>query len=229
MSDEKSADQVRTEHIDKLGEPLGPVFLELRDDLAWLQVKWAEYRELYGTSPERIEVLNSAAGLFFRLLQDVLWEDALLHLCRLTDPTAMRSKQNLSIKVLPGLITDVILRDAVTTLVEKAVASTEFARDWRNRRISHRDRALALGSGISPLVPASRAQVSDSISAIHRALNEINERLLGSTLADGVITPPTGAKTLLYVLRDGLKADAERRERISSGKFTKDDLWHEAV
>jgi hypothetical protein len=63
MSDKKSADQVRAEHLDKLGPQLGPVFSELRDDLAWLQVKWAGYRELYGTSPEHIDLLNSAAGL----------------------------------------------------------------------------------------------------------------------------------------------------------------------
>jgi len=229
MAEEKTADQVRAGHLDKLGPHLGPVFSELRDDLAWLQVKWAEYRELYGTSPERIDLLNSAAGLFFRILQDALWEDALLHLCRLTDPAVMGKKQNLSIQVLPVLFTDAPLREAVRTLVEQAVSATLFARDWRNRHISHRDRELVLGPGTLPLAPASRAQVSESISAIHRVLNEISERLLGSTLADDVITPPTGAEKLLYVLRDGLNAEAERRERIASGKYTMDDLQHEAV
>ena len=97
MSGEQTADQVKKENLDKLGPQLGPVFSELRDDLAWLQVKWGEYRELYGTSSERIELMNSAAGLFFRILQDAMWEDALLHLCRLTDPAVMGSKKNLSI------------------------------------------------------------------------------------------------------------------------------------
>jgi len=62
MADERTADQVRKEHLDKLGPQLGPIFSELRDDFAWLQVKWGEYRELYGTSPERIDLMNSAAG-----------------------------------------------------------------------------------------------------------------------------------------------------------------------
>jgi hypothetical protein len=229
MADEQTADQVRAEHLEKLGPQLGPVFSELRDDLAWLQVKWGEYRELYGPSPERIDLLNSAAGLFFRILQDAIWEDTLLHLCRLTDPAVMGSKQNLSIQALPELCADAAVRETVRTLVGQALAATSFARDWRNRHIGHRDRALALGSGTRPLAPASRAQVSAAIGAIQRVLNEISERLLGSTMADDVITPPTGAEALLYVLRDGLKAHAERRERIRSGKFTPDDLRHDPV
>ena len=126
MADEQTADQVRKEHLDKLGPQLGPIFSELRDDLAWLQVKWGEYRELYGTSPERIDLMNSAAGLFFRILQDTLWEDALLHLCRLTDPAVMGNKQNLSINALPELCADNIVRETVSTLVEKAVAATSI-------------------------------------------------------------------------------------------------------
>ena len=67
----------------------------LRNLHAYIEIKWAEYKELFGTSPRRIELLNSAAGLFFRILQDTLWEDALLHLCRLTDPAKMHGKENL--------------------------------------------------------------------------------------------------------------------------------------
>lgn len=229
MVDEKTPNMFRADDLDKLGPQLGPVFSRLSDDLAWLQVKWGEYRELYGTSSERIDLMNSAAGLFFRILQDAMWEDALLHLCRLTDPAVMGSKQNLSIQALPELCADAAVQEAVRTLVGQAVTATSFARDWRNRHISHRDRALALGSGTRPLAPASRAQVSAAISAIHRVLNEISERLLDSTLADEVITPPTGAEALLYVLRDGLKADAEKRERIRSSKFTTDDLRHDPI
>jgi len=51
MAEEKTAEQVKAERIEKLGPKLGPVFHALSDDVAWLQVKWAEYRELFGTSP----------------------------------------------------------------------------------------------------------------------------------------------------------------------------------
>jgi len=229
---EQTAEQVRQEYLDKLGTKLGPVFSELKDDLAWLHVKWAEYHELFGTSAARIDLLNSAAGLFFRILQDTLWEDALLHLCRLTDPAEMRGRRgrrNLTIQALPALCDDSALKAEVARLVTEATAKVSFARDWRNRRIGHRDLGVALGSTSRPLAAGSRADVSEALAAIHRVINHIHESLLNSTLADEVITPATGAEALLYVIRDGLQADEERRERIRSGKFSQADLRDDAV
>lgn len=150
MAEHRTAEQVRAEHLKKLGPELGPVFSELSDDFSWLQVKWAEYRELYATSSGRINLLNAAAGVFSRILQDTLWEDALLHLCRLTDPARMGNKQNLSIQALPELCHDPALRQEIAQLVEQAMAATSFARDWRNRRIGHRDLRLALDFTTKP-------------------------------------------------------------------------------
>lgn len=225
---DQTAEQVRAEYLDRLGPKLGPVFSELKDDLAWLQLKWAEYRELFGESPERIDLLNAAAGLFFRILQDTLWEDALLHLCRLTDPGSMRGKQNLTIQALPGLCDDSALKTEVARLIEEAIAKVSFARDWRNRRIGHRDLGVALGVA-TPLAAGSRGDVSEALSAIHAVVNHIHETLLDATLANEVLAPPTGAEALLYVIRDGLEADSARRERIRSGTFTQADLRHDAV
>lgn len=210
----QTAEQVRAEHLDKLGPKLAPVFSELKDDLAWLQVKWAEYRELFGSSPKRIELLNAAAGLFFRIIQYTLWESVLLHLCRLTDPAKTRGKDNLTIRALPGLLDDESLKADISRLVDEAIAKAAFARDWRNQRIAHRDLALALGSASTPLAAGSRADVSEALSAIHRVVNEIHERLLDSTLSDKVIRPPTGAEALLYVIRNGLKERLQYEKRI---------------
>lgn len=229
MSEEKSAEQVKAERLETLGPKLGPVFHALSDDLAWLQVKWAEYRELFGTSPERIDLLNSAASSFFRILQDTLWEDALLHLARLTDPADMGGKHNLTIRALPELCEDPTLRSTVTQLVDEALAATAFARDWRNRHIGHRDLALALESTAKPLSPASRADVSAALTALHRVFNEISERLFNATPADEVITPATGAEALLYVILDGLEAGAARMTRLQSGQYTQEDLRHRTV
>jgi hypothetical protein len=229
MAEGKTAEQVKAERIEKLGPKLGPMFHALSDDVAWLQVKWAEYRELFGTSPERIELLNSAAGLFFRILQDTLWEDALLHLARLTDPPKTRGKHNLTIRALPELCDDPALRLRVSRLVDDTLAATAFARDWRNRHIGHRDLVLALESAAKPLSPASRGDVSAALSAIHCVFNELTELVFDSALADDVITPATGAEALLYVIRDGLEANDARRGRIETGRFAEDDLQHRAV
>jgi len=224
MAAEKSSEQVRAERLEKLGPTLGPVFDALADDLAWLQLKWGQYRELFGTSPQRIDLLNSAAGMFFRILQDTLWEDTLLHLARLTDPPGAGAKRNLTVRALPDLFHDTALRSRVETLVDEAVRATAFARDWRNRHIGHRDLALALDMNATPLSPASRADVTAALGALHSVFNDITEALFDSTLADDIIAPPTGAEALLYVIRDGLEANEAREARIRSGQFTPDDI-----
>ena len=232
MADEETPDQVEIEHIRRLGGDLGPVFHAVWNDHAALCVTWQEYREAFGTSPERVELLNSAAGFFFRIVQDTFWEHILLHLCRLTDPVksvGRPPRPNLTLAVLPQLIDDLALRAEVTALADQAIAATAFARDWRNRHISHRDLALALNSGARPLASASRKQVSDALSAIHAVLNKISERLLESTAATDVIPPPTGAVTLLLLLRQGLEARDARRERLRRGEPLPGDVGPRAV
>jgi len=224
MASRLSPEEVRADHLNKLGPKLGAVFHALKNDVAWLQVKWAEYRELFGTSPQRIDILNKAAGLFSRIVQDALWESVLLDLTRLTDPIEIGGKSNLTIAKLPELCDEPALGSEVSELVETALKATKFARDWRNRRISHRDLMLAVDSAAKPLEPASRAQVSNAVRAIHSVLNHISEKVLDTTLGDQVITPATGSVSLLHVLRDGLEADEARSERILSGKFEAEDF-----
>jgi len=73
-------------YINEMGQDLGSVFHALNDELAWLYMKWGEYLELFGTKPTRIDLVNQAAGPFFRVVQDTLWEDTLLSIARLIDP-----------------------------------------------------------------------------------------------------------------------------------------------
>lgn len=212
MADTQASNEAENEHITKLGPDLGPVFHVLWNDRAWLVVKWQEYREMFGSSAEQVELLNSAS-LFFQIVQDTLWQDILLHLCRMTDPPKSMGRENLTLRSLPDLISDPAFGAEVALLVEQAIGTTAFARDWRNRHIGHRDLALALKSGVQPLASASEVQVSAALSAIHAVLNRISERLLDSTLADDVITPFTGAATLMLLLRNGIEARDARRKR----------------
>src|ERR1700722_171104 len=78
------------EYIALMGQALGPLCYELREDIDWLQNKWAEFRELFGNGAERIDLLNTVACNFFGFLHKMMFEDAMLHLCRLTDPAETR-------------------------------------------------------------------------------------------------------------------------------------------
>jgi hypothetical protein len=228
MPQRTEADQVRQEHISKLGPELGPLYHALWESQAALQVDWQEYKEMFGTDPQRIDLMNQAAGLFFRIVQDTLWEAILLHLTRLTDRARSAGKTNLTLMALPEAISDGALRAQVSALADDAKRGTAFARDWRNRHISHRDLELALRSGqpippAQPLEPVSRRQVSEAVSAIHAVLNHISERLLHSSLADRVITPGTGSIALLAVIRAGIEARQAARERLRKGQFVPEE------
>jgi AbiU2 len=104
MSGYVTEDEVRDEYIRRMGRPLGAVFSALTRELVWLHVKWGEYMELFGTSPERIELLNNAAPTFFGIVQNIMWEDSMRHIARLTDPPKSVRKENLTIKTLPDLV-----------------------------------------------------------------------------------------------------------------------------
>ena len=207
-----------------MGPHLGPVYNALWNEVAWLHAKWHEYKELYGEKPPRLELLNRASGFFFRIVQDTLWENTLLHLARLTDPSRSAGRQNLTVLQLPSLVNDPGLREQLEALLTEAKSKAEFARDWRNRHIAHRDLDKALGKGAEPLAAASRNHVDEALRALAAVLNRVNTFYLKSTLTFDVIAPMTGGVALLYVLRDGLVAREKRLERLRAGLPDPDDL-----
>jgi hypothetical protein len=104
---DRTAEEAKKANIEKMGEPLGTLFSALWQEVAMLHVRWREYVALFGTKPERIDLLNREAPHFFRMLQDELWESTLLSLARLTDPSnsqGNRDRSNLTINALPALI-----------------------------------------------------------------------------------------------------------------------------
>jgi hypothetical protein len=218
----RTAAEAKNEHIARMGKELGEFYSAFWQELAWIHQKWSEYVALFGTNPGRIDLLNSAASKFFRTILDSLWDDVLLHLARLTDSPKSMGKDNLTVRRLPQLGKLKSTSIPIADLVAKAVAATEFARDWRNRKLAHGDLALALGRQVHPLAPASSKSVKDALQSLVAVLNALAEVYLGSTTmfeSDGA-----DAETLLYILRDGLRHEAERQERIRNRNYRPDDL-----
>ena len=223
MSGYKTAEEIKKHHIEVMGNELGLFYHALQNELAWLCLKWEEYVNLFGTKPSRIDLLNKAAGHFFRIVQDALWENSLLHIARLTDPPKTMGKENLTIRKLPQLIGDETLREKVSELVDVAVEKADFCRDWRNRHIAHKDLHLALDSSVAPLKSASRKKVKESLQSISDVLNEISKYFMGSiTMFEGIICPDD-ATSLLHIIDDGLRAEKERRERLIGGNYSVED------
>ncbi|MDB5566510.1 MAG: hypothetical protein JWP84_3076 [Tardiphaga sp.] len=155
---EQTGEEAKEQNIKAMGEPLGVHYTQLWQETAQLNIMWKEFIELFATKTSRIELLNRSASAFFRMVQDGIWEAIVLHIARLTDPPQSpggKDRQNLTLHNLPALIPDPTLKGELKMLCEEATTNTKFARDWRNRRIAHRDLDLALGGKAKPL--SSRA------------------------------------------------------------------------
>src|SRR5690242_20043586 len=88
----------------KMPAGLGGLYAELWQSVAWIHLKWNQFKAVF--AKEQIPLLAESAPAFFADLQRTLWEDALLHLCRLTDPPESARKPTLTIKRIPSLIDD---------------------------------------------------------------------------------------------------------------------------
>lgn len=219
----QTAEESKQARIVAMGQELGALYDAIWQQVAWLHNKWEQYVELYGTKESRLTLLNQAAPLFFRVVQDTLWEDVLLHIARLTDSPESMKKANLSIRRFPAEIDDEPTKLVVERLIDEALIASEFCRDWRNRHIAHRDLRLVLDGAAIPLKSASRAKVKEAIKALDAVLNAISNHYLDSTTFFAPDGAPGGALSLLHILDDGIKAGHARRERMRNGTSRPDD------
>jgi hypothetical protein len=224
MARHQSAEEVEKEYLLAFGPALGRLYHTLRNEVVWLHAKWLEYRKLYAKSEKRIDLLNGTAGSFFRIVQDVLWEDILLHIARLTDPPQQRNFENLSLLRLPDAIEDHALADELRELVMVAKAKAKFARQWRNRRLAHRDLALALGSKASPLPGASRQSVEEILASFREVMNRLHVRYLHSEVAFDHFLTHDDADALVHHLAVAVRYDERQRERFRKGSPLPEDL-----
>jgi hypothetical protein len=226
MANSYTPEEVEQRYIEAMGPELGRLHNRLWNECVYLYVKWADFEILFGSKPERIELLNSAAPSFFWMLRDVMWENVILHIARLTDPHTSRSKkQNLTVNRLP-LLVDPAVKPQIEELLAVVAEKCEFARDWRNRNIAHSDLVLALKeSSAKPLEPASRASVKAALAAIAAVLNAVESSYTGNgPVAYERSAFSLGAQALLYVLRDGLQSRDDLERRRISGQLLPEDI-----
>lgn len=219
----RSSEDVERRYIDVMGPSLGLLYSRLWADCTHLHMTWGEYLVLFGTSEENVKLLNQAAPAFARMMQDALWENVLMHMCRLVDNRTTMGKDNLTLKRLPELLSG-DLRALVLDAISDVSIKCEFARDWRNKRISHSDLDLCIGSASLPLAGASRANVREALKSLAKALNLIEYHFTESEVVYDFIRPAGGSDLLLHIIKAGIKAEAGRKSRLLNGSFTADDL-----
>ena len=226
MSGESSSDEIKRDYVAKMGDQLGPLYYFLWSECTVLHIDWMEFKELFGTSEDRLALLNERTGSFFGMCQRIFWDMTLLRIARLMDParSSGKNKENASLPALE-LLVDQSIRSRLKALVEEARVRCSFAKDWRNRRIAHRDLLVALRAPSTQLASASRSSVDEALASISAALNIVEFHYCGATVAyEHSISSVHGAKSLLLTIRDGVEARRRAKERLRRGEATREDL-----
>ncbi len=197
-------EESRCNYQEQLGVTFGEIFSRLEAHWAFGLIRVEEFRRLFG-DPEQVEFLNTlTGGAFLGNVQQVLWDDLMLRVSRLTDrPKFSRGKENLTVRLLPKMLRNSkdpkllskleqhpTLCCKVAKQVQSACELTQSAREHRNLRIGHADLASDLNAQAEPWPQVSLHDVQVSLDAVHGILNTISECLLNSTKANRVVIRP---------------------------------------
>lgn len=196
--------EMRDEYVSTMGDDLGRVFFAIHHEAIDLGIVWQQYTQLYGTDAETIQVLNGTAGLFFRVIQDELWDSVLLRISALTDPAQTRNNKNISVCALPPLIQDPAKKSEVQRLCALALAETEYAREHRNKRIAHNDHDYHVKKGAEGAVELggiSRKKVEEMLCAIRNVLKYVQSELRDVDFLYDRFIEDTGAGLLIKKLK----------------------------
>ena len=212
----KSAEESLIDDQALLGEEYGVAFHHACQELWRVSYAWDRYEALFGTEG-RVELLNRSGPSFWGILQNLLFDDVLLGLCRLTDPPKNRHQRNLGIRLLLELEPSkhkARLRQAI----DRALKKTEFARKWRDKRIAHND-FEHMTNPAKKLPLATGKKVADAIISIHHVLRWIMAKHSGSDMflmemGDG------DALEVLGVIADGLEFGERRQAELSAGRYS---------
>jgi len=225
-----TASEIEHRYCETMGLNLGPVFYSLFNELAWLNIKWRQYTQLFSTSSSRLELINSTASFFFYMVEIVVWEDVLLHIAKLTDKEKSCGHDNLSICHLHKLLDDAELTAKSINLIDIARDKSAFARDWRNRKIAHFDlKLMTTEQSAIPLEPAGRNNIDKALDAIAAVLNTIELHYCKCTTGFDFHFKKGDAESLLFILRDGLEAQTTRLRRLNDGKPIESDLDNRGI
>lgn len=211
------------DYIAKYGSELGETFFYVHTHWCRLFTVFSQYANLFGKSKHRVDLLNQSAGPFFKTVQDTFHDEILLAICRLTDPAQSMKKidpnKNVSVLRLALLLEQHTIGPNVLILANNAVSDADFAREQRNKKISHSD--LEIVSGKSFLeTGASIVQMRQSIRSIHKVIFTIGENIGGVHMVSSVI----GSRTEFSLLKLLFEANKEQGDlRARNFEKTKKD------
>lgn len=155
------------------------------DKMFMLQATWRIYRQLFGTSEARVELLNKFVPDGAGIIQRVLLDSVILAICRLCDAPGERRNKNLTLmRLVESLSPQPDAKQAAyfDKKLNSVKGLVDALRKHRHKRIAHSDLSIAMAK-MDVLPGVSRQVVEDVLQAIRELLNTINLAYLHQEVA----------------------------------------------
>jgi len=182
---------------------LESVFNCVNKNVIKLSYRWKIYCQLFDSGNENIALLNSSGREVFKLFQQLVLDDTILALSRLTDPPSSgKDKDNANIKHILDLAGGSLSSSASTEL------NTTLARlevHVQNLRV-HRDKALAHSDvkhelQVEVLPPITYDELESAMRECRTLMSKLGSELFKQTSCYDVIVPfGSGGNDLLALL-----------------------------
>ena len=211
MTDEQS-------YVQKLGKQPGKI-------AALVEGRWvyasSRYRELHTVAThEGIEGLPEFMGGAYLRIRDMLWQDTVLALAKLTDKTEQghqQQHQNLTVRWLPRFCEDTPIHEELVKQIKKINKLAKPVHKWRNQVYAHTE----LKRTIYPKLQMARLdlqRIRDLLRAIHAPIGTVHTYCIPrSSLASEVLdTDPYGWSYFLGNTLDLVKGARFIRQHIDS-------------
>lgn len=191
---------IEEQRIVPMDENLRTAVSLLSNHILELHVLWEQYRQLY-TDADTIDVLNRTAGMFFKIVQDELWDSILLAVCRLVDRPITAGQANLTLRSLSSLIEDANLKQEVDKACKEAVEIAEAAQTHRHKRIAHISYDHALDHTLFDAVGISQKKMEEMITALRTVIKLVDSYYNDTDVLYDRPVVITGAGKLIAALR----------------------------
>lgn len=193
------------------------LFDALNYEVTSLHMTWKLYRELFGTSEDRVKILTHAAPVLSYALQHHMQDAVYIGIARLTDRETTCGQPNLVLCRLHEVLgaSTPTARDRLQAALDGLFASTAAFRKHRHKRIAHNDLDNALQK---TRTFESRQAVEDALTAIRECLNIVNSEVDGSPTAFEDVHFLGGGDSLIYWLEQGLHLE-RLRQLVFSGNL----------
>lgn len=214
-----TGDEVLAAYIAEFGAEDGPIIANLTDRVANLALRWKIFLYFFCGPKERIDVLNKASGMTASLVQNLLWDDALLRVRQITDPAKRGQNNNLSLAHLVRIAAQIRKQD-LSAAHKTTLETCGPARIFATKHLAHLDLAHATGGAQSEI---TRRQTTEAIRAICLFVQQFHAQVRDTTYALLPIMGADDEQQFLLRLHKGNQAEdaiaAASRAAAKSGDW----------